>query len=502
MMQSTLDERLARRGERTFVVTDGGTYTYARIREYSLQFTTVLRKHGIGKGDTIAILAGNSAAYVAAWFGAAMAGAITATLNNQLLADSLCYTVRQSGCRLIVADREWVERAYHHLPDDLKALPIVTFENEAGFFAQLADEPLAEPDNVASSDPFTILYTSGTTGLPKGVVNSQGAYFASGEKAAALLNMTAEDRLMVFLPMFHVNPQMMGFMSALAVGASIALRPRFSASSFFDDAKRFGATGCTYVGTIFSILANRFPGEQRDHGMKFCFGAGAHGDVWTAVEERFGMAVHEVYGMTELGGWTTGSPRDQRRYGSCGKARDDIEVMIVDEFDNPVPPGVKGEIVGRPRMPDRILMEYWRQPDKTLEATRNLWFHSGDLGSRDDDGYFYYHGRLKELIRRGGEMISPIEIETRLMDLSGVRDCAIVGVPDEIMDEEIKAVIVADSDIDPRAVPAFLREYFPRYMLPRYVEFTDRIPKTANQKVQRHLMRENGPAVCDLRDRG
>lgn len=499
MTELRLDERLARHGDRTFVLTDDGAYSYAEIRRRGLQFAAVLAEHRIGKGDSIAILAGNSAAYVAAWFGAAMAGVITATLNNQLLADSLCYTVAQSRCRLIVADQEWVAHAHHHLTDELKALPLITFEDEADFFAKLGDREPAHPADVAGGDPSTILYTSGTTGLPKGVVNSHRAYFASGEEAARLLDMTADDRLMVFLPMFHVNPQMMGFMSAIAVGASVALRPRFSASTFFEDAKRFGATGCTYVGTIFSILANRFPDQQRDHGMKFCFGAGAHGDVWRAVEERFGMAVHEVYGMTELGGWTTGSPRGQRRYGSCGKVRDDIELMIVDEFDNPVPPGVKGEIVGRPSKPDRILLGYWQQPDKTVEATRNLWFHSGDLGSWDEDGYVYYHGRLKELIRRGGEMISPIQIETRLMDLPGVKDCAIVGVPDDIMDEEIKAVIVAEQAIEPSAVTKFLADYFPRYMLPRFIEFAERIPKTANQKVQRHLMRNVGPDVHDLR---
>ncbi len=499
MSRADLNQILESHGQQPFLLTDDDCYSYADIRRSALQFTGLLRDHGIGKGDCVAIIAGNSAAYVAAWFGAAMCGAITATLNNQLIADSLRYTIDQSQCQLIIADQDWVDNSHQYLTDEQKALPLISFKGEADFFDQLSRLEPAAPEAVKPSDPSTILYTSGTTGLPKGVVNSHCAYFESGKGAAKLLDLSADDCLMVFLPMFHVNPQMMGIMSALAVGASIALRPKFSATTFFEDAKRFGATGCTYVGTIFSILANRYPGEQRDHNMKFCFGAGAHGDVWRAIEERFGMAVHEVYGMTELGGWTTASPRDERKYGSCGRVRDDIELMIVDEFDNEVPAGTKGEIVGRPRKPNRILLGYWNQPDKMVESTSNLWFHTGDLGSRDEDGYFYYHGRLKELIRRGGEMISPIQIETRLMDFPGILDCAIVGVPDPIMDEEVKAVIVPESRIDPDAVVAFLAEFFPGYMLPRYVEFTQQIPKTANQKVQRHLMKANGADVFDMR---
>lgn len=499
MSELSLRTMLSAHGDRPFLVTDGGEYSYAEIRHRALQFTGLLRDHGIVQGDCIAIIAGNSAAYVAAWFGAAMAGAITATLNNQLLADSLRYTVSQSAAKLIVADCEWVESTLHHLSAEQRALPRIEFVDEADFFAQLEGREPGVPVEVLADAPSTILYTSGTTGLPKGVVNCHRAYFESGRKAASLLKMTADDRLMVFLPMFHVNPQMMGIMSALAVGASIALRPRFSASRFFEDAKRFGATGCTYVGTIFSILVNRYPGEQRDHNMRFCFGAGAHGDVWRAIEERFGIAVHEVYGMTEIGGWTTASPRDDRRFGSCGKPRDDIEVMIVDPFDEPVAPGVKGEIVVRPRRPGRILLGYWNQPDKLVESTRNLWFHTGDHGSRDKDGYVYYHGRLKELIRRGGEMVSPIQLETKLMDLAGVIDCAIVGVPDPIMDEEIKAVVVAREILSPTAIVDFLGLHFPRYMLPRYVEFRDAIPKTPNQKVQRHLIRENSETTIDVR---
>ncbi len=499
MSQPAIHTLLQRHSGRTLLVTDHGHYTYGDICRYALQFATWLREQDIEKGDCIAIIAGNSAAYVAAWFGAAMNGTIAATLNNQLIADSLRYTITQSTCKLIVADQDWFDRAYHHLEPEQQALPLIVFSDEIDFFQQLSSRAVAEPANVDAAEPSTILYTSGTTGLPKGVVNCHAAYYESGAAAASLLGLTPSDRLMVFLPLFHVNPQMMGFMSALAVGASVALRPRFSATAFFSDAKRFGATGCTFVGTIFSILASRYPGEERDHSMRFCFGAGAHGDVAKAITERFGMSVHEVYGMTELGGWTTGSPANELRPGSCGKPRSDIELIVVDKDDNPLPPGEKGEIVGRPRKPNRILLGYWNQPEKMIEACSNLWFHSGDMGSYDQDGYLYYHGRLKELIRRGGEMVSPIEIETKLMLMDGIADCAIVGVPDPIMDEEIKMVVVPEGDINPQEIVGYLRGFFPSYMIPRYLEFAKEIPKTSNQKVQRFKLRDPSPGMIDFR---
>jgi acyl-CoA synthetase (AMP-forming)/AMP-acid ligase II len=499
MSELSLHQRIEQYGNLPFLITDQGTYSYADIGDNARKFATRLRQLGIRKGDTIAILAGNSAAYIAAWFGTVMCGAIAATLNNLLISDGLCYTLKQCECSAIVADSVWVNDAYHHLSEDLKTVPMIVFNDEVDFFVDLRGFSPATPEPVSASDPSTILYTSGTTGLPKGVVNSHSAYFASGAAAARLLGITKSDRIMVFLPMFHVNPQMMGIMCALSVGASIALRPRFSASTFFEDAKRLEVTGCTYVGTILAILTKRYLQPQRDHQMRFCFGGGAPAEVWTAVEERFGMTVHEAYGMTELGGWTAANSSVDRRFSSCGHVRDDIEVRIVDEFDNEVMPGTKGEIVGRPRMPNVILSGYWNKPDKFVEATRNLWFHSGDLGYFDEDGFLYYDGRIKDLIRRGGEMVSPIELETRLLGMSGIVDCAIVGVPDPIMDEEVKVVIVTHAAINPLEVVAFLKSHFPAYMLPRYVEFVDRIPKTANEKVQRHLLKYVSPPVIDLR---
>ena len=498
MTPQSISTLLKNHGDRDYLVTDGGRYTFAEVHDLARRFSTLLRAHGIEKGDHVALLAGNSAAYVVAWFGAALAGCVTATLNNMLLADGMRYTIDQSSAKLLIGDRAWIDANHRHLDARQTALPLIAIESEADFFAMLRTHVPGEETMLPMTEPLAILYTSGTTGLPKGVMNSQATYYRSGAQAVNLLELTPEDNVMVVLPMFHVNPQMMGTMSCLVAGATMILRPRFSASAFFEDAKRFDATGCTFVGTILSILANRFRDAQRDHRMRFCFGGGAPREVWKVVEDRFGMMVYEAFGMTELGGWTSCNSRTVRRFGSCGKVREDIELIVVDADDVPVPPGVRGEIVGRPRVPNAILTGYWNKPDKMVESCANLWFHSGDLGEYDADGFLYYHGRIKELIRRGGENISPIEIESSLIHMDGIADCAIVGVPDPVMDEEIKAVVVRGGAVTPDDIIAFLSERFPRYMLPRYVEFVEDIPKTANEKVRREMIKGIDAPVIDL----
>lgn len=498
MTPRTISELLKEHGDREYLVTDGGRYSFAEVHDLALRFATLLRSKGAKKGDHVAILAGNSAAYVVAWFGSALAGCVAATLNNMLLADGMRYTIDQSESRVLIGDRAWIDLNYQNLDDRQKALPLITIESEPEFFDMLQTYEPGEEDMLPMTAPLAILYTSGTTGLPKGVMNSQTTYFRSGAQAAKLLELTPEDNVMVVLPMFHVNPQMMGTMSCLVSGATMVLRPKFSASAFFDDARRFDVTGCTYVGTILSILVNRFKGEEKDHRMRFGFGGGAPREVWKAVEERFGILVYEAFGMTELGGWTSCNSRTVRRFGSCGMVRDDIELIVVDENDIPVPPGVNGEIVGRPRVPGAVLSGYWNKPDKMVESCSNLWFHSGDQGSYDEDGFLYYHGRIKELIRRGGENISPIEIESSLIQMEGLSDCAIVGVPDPVMDEEIKVVVVRKDQITPQDIIAYLSDRFPRYMLPRYVEFVEDIPKTANEKVRRELIKGLDDPVIDL----
>jgi carnitine-CoA ligase len=485
------------RADKPFVVTADGTHSFGDIHSSALRFASRLRELGVARGDHVALVASNSAAFLVSWFAISALGAVAVTLSDELVGDGLQYTVAQSDSKLLVVDAAWLQRR-KRLEGALSELPIVTLPEDAQFFVQLRDWKEADPVHVPAASPCTILYTSGSTGLPKGVLNSHAAYEAAGRQTALTVGMTESDRIMVFLPLFHANPQMFAVMSALATGATLVIVRKFAAGTFFEDARRFQATCFTFVGTVLSILAARHADERKDHGLRFAIGGGTPPEVWRAIHERFGIRVHEGYGMTEIGCFVVCNSLADYKLDTCGKPRTDMEVAIVDGDDRPLAAGEQGEIVVRPREPNVIMSGYYKQPELTWQASGNLWFHTGDRGSLDADGFLRFHGRMKELVRRGGEMISPVEIETKLRGMPGVVDCAVVGVPDPVRGEEIKAVIVAERAMEPQAVTAFLAGKVPRYMIPRYVEFMAAIPKTETQKIQRFKLQYISPSVADL----
>ncbi len=499
MITDLLAERARLDGAKPFIVTPVAAYNFRDIHSLSRRFASRLQSMGIGTGDHVALIAPNCAAFLVCWFGINMLGAVAVTLSDELVGDGLEYAVDQSDSKVLVVGSAWLEARSGRLGTKLGSMPTVVIDADAEFFDGLKAWPEAEPTVVARSSTCTILYTSGSTGRPKGVLNSHATYVAVGRQTVLTVGLDASDRILVFLPLFHANPQMFAVMSALTVGASLAVLPKFSARSFFEDAVRLDATCFTFVGTVLSILVARHQESRNDHRLRFGVGGGTPRDVWREIHERFGIRIFEGYGMTEIGCIATCNSVTNYRMGSCGRPRSDMDVRILDADDRELGPGQQGEIVVRPREPFVIMSGYYKQPEQTLQASRNLWFHTGDRGSLDEDGYLYFHGRLKELIRRGGEMISPVEIETKLRAMPGVVDCAIVGVDDPIQGEEVKAVIVAEHELDARAIPAFLQDKLPRHMLPRYVEFVSVIPKTETEKIQRFKLTYLSSAVTDLK---
>ncbi len=499
MIADLLAAQAARRPDAPFAVTAGDQSSYAQVWSLARRFASRLTEAGIRPGDHVALIAGNSVAYLVAWFGIQAAGAVAVCLNNQVMGERIDYLVGQSDATLVVADEAWLAARAGDLREARAALPRLRLPADADLDAVLADWSEGEPVSRAASDLCTILYTSGTTGLPKGVMCAHAGYLATGRETARILELAESDRIFVYLPLFHTNPQMYAVMGALTAGASLAIAPRFSASAFFADARRLGATGCTFVGTVLAILAARYDAPVRDHSLRFAIGGGTTRALAGTIEERFGVKVHELYGMTEIGGWVSGATAADHRLGSAGRVRPDMEVMIVDAADEPVAPGERGEIVVRPRRPNLMLIGYYNKPEAFGAACRNLWFHTGDVGSLDADGYLSFHGRTKEIIRRGGEMIAPQELEVELRKLPGILDCAVVAVPDPIMGDEIKAAIVAGDDFDVASLRRDLARALPAFMLPRYAERVAQIPRTETEKIIRRELEYLDHRVVDLK---
>jgi crotonobetaine/carnitine-CoA ligase len=307
--------------------------------------------------------------------------------------------------------------------------------------------------------------------------------------------LNSEDIIYTCLPLYHANPQVYCVLTALVAGGSIALAERFSASRFWQEIRAYRATAFSYVGSVLPILLSQ-PEKEEERGSpaKKCFGGGAPRDVHEAATGRFGLQVCELYGMSETGTWNTINRPGKIKSGSVGQIRASFEVKIFDDLDNDLLPGQVGEIVIRPKKPFIMFTGYYRMPEETLKDYRNLWFHTGDLGKVDSEGYFYFCGRKKESIRRGGENISPYEIERVLTDIPAVAEAAAVGVPDSILGEEIKVYVVLREghSVEPQELIEKCQERLPKFMTPRYLEFVSQLPKTPSEKVQKVALKSRG----------
>lgn len=502
MITDSLYRLAERQPDAIALVFEARNYSYLDLAQLVSATATRLQTLGVGPGDHVALMCGNRPAFLACWLGLNELGAVCVPLNTALVGDGFLYTLSQSQSRLLIIEPDllapraaWVAQA----GPELRVLEIDA-AMETPPTAPVARLP--RPPAALASTLNSILFTSGTTGLPKGVALPHAAYDAAGRDMVRSLGLTREDRIMVFLPLFHANPQMYAVASVLTCGATLVLLPRFSASRFFEDARRYRATGFTFVGTVLSILEKHHPEPCHDHALAWCVGGGAPAPVWQAIESRFGVAVRELYGMTETGGWVSMNTAQAARFGSVGPARSGVTLTIRDEAGQVLPAGEKGEIVVRAEPPEMFFSCYWRNTEATDNTLRQGWLHTGDRGYLDADGYLHFDGRQKELIRRAGEMISPVEIEQQLLKHPQVHDCAVAGIADDILGEELQAYVVATGpEVDPQALRDFLLARLPAYMAPRYFAFVPAIPKTETQKIQRHLLAGLPARAVDLAKR-
>jgi carnitine-CoA ligase len=469
-----------------------------------------LAEAGIGVGDRVATFLFNTPEFPLLWFGAAKGGAILVPLNTGLKGEILRYELTDSAPAGLVIDRRlWP--VYAPLRDALGiqrewvADPASSSEpipaGVPAFAELLSDSPLDPTPVLHANDPASIMYTSGTTGPPKGAIIPHEKLITTPREIGLRSRLAPDSVLFTALPLFHCNAQEMTALTALLNDLSATFDERFHASTYWETAARYGATHISLLISMINVLFKQPPkATDRMHRVRTALTAGTTKAIWSEFEQRFGLTIVELYGMTECGCTTLMNPPGRIRVGSVGTPLGFVEADVVDDDDRPVPPNIRGELVVRPRAPFTMFLGYLNKSEKTVESWRNLWFHTGDFVTRDPDGYYYFIDRKKDVIRRRGENLAPYDVETALNRHPAVFESVVVGVPSALGEEDVKAFVQLrpSVSVDARELFEFCAEHLPFFMVPQYIEFIEEIPKTANQKAQRYLLKgKRGEAEYD-----
>ena len=441
----------------------------------------------------------NRAETPVAFFALARIGAIAVPANVFLKQDGLAYVFEQSGATAAIVDASLLERVTAALDGrvDLELLVVTGAGDRAHPDEQVPYEVVAAggdaslPTPPDPGDPWAIMYTSGTTGPSKGVVLPQQMWATESHDAAASQRMSADSASYTFLPLFHLNALVFGLGAALTVGGRAVVRGRFPQADLLDD---LGATGATHAMlppfVLGAMLAAPPTDADADFPLEVVGTMTMPADPWRAFEARFRTHLVVGYGLTESGSLCT--PGFGAQPGSSGRPNPRYEVRIVDEHDRPVAAGTVGEVVARPRRPYEMMLGYHRMPDATLAAFRNLWLHTGDAGFLDDEGYFHFADRKKDMIKRRGENVSSFEVEEQLVRFPGVAGAAVVPFRDPSgLDEEVRVFVEAEpgAAIDPAALAEFAGTRMAYFMVPRFVDVVPELPRNAVGKVEKYKLR-------------
>lgn len=494
---------------------DGGSFTYADLWSATLSVTRQLRDLGVKKGDRVAVLLPNCVEFVASWFATHSLGAICVPLNLALRGDTLRHTLDLTKPRALIGSTTEF-RSSESVYQEAEALQSFLFVGERhsgtafdeqarlSLEVESSSDDLIDENPPEANDPCCILLTSGTTGPSKGCTWTHAVTEHVCRTTVDNMRYTDADVLYTCLPLFHSNALHISMYSALLADAPIVVSERFSARRFWGEVRRSGATATNLLGAMTPILLRTESPDEKLHSLRRALVIPCPEEYYEVLPQRFGFHPVEAYGLTDVGMPLWSPPNVPARPGSCGKPTDGFECQIVDEKDNPVPPGTTGEFVCRPTKPWITPPGYWESPEVTVAAWRNLWIHTGDLMEQDSDGWYYFIDRAKDSIRRRGENVSSFEVEQAFLRHPAISECAAYALPSDLLEDEVAVALVLSDDVEsPPAIPVllkFVEEHLPYFAIPRYVRVLASLPKTQTEKVQKRILREAGETE-DIWDR-
>ncbi|UMP00053.1 AMP-binding protein [Amycolatopsis sp. EV170708-02-1] len=501
VLRYVLERRAAEEPDKIFAIFDDGpTWTRSDLLREVRRTAAALEELGVRQFDNVVCWLPNGPDMVRFWFALNYLGAVFVPINTAYRGGLLSHVLGNSEAKVIIGDAGLLPRL-----GQIESRGSLRLAVQVGGVDRLGIDGIdvltaAELDGVRGTpseppvpvEPWhtqAILYTSGTTGPSKGVLTSYvQAWSAFGPETMPI--MTADDRFLINMPAFHAGGSTLLY-AMLLNGGSVAVVDRFSGERFWRQIRDSRSTMVFLLGVMANFVNRRPPeDDDADNPLAKVFIVPLLDDI-AAFSRRFGVDVYTIYNMTELSAPIVSGPNPVEK-GTCGKVRRGMEVRLVDEADREVPIGETGEIVVRADTPWALTHGYFRMPEATARAWRNGWFHTGDTARRDAEGNYYFADRLKDSIRRRGENISSMEVETEIMAHPLVQEAAVVAVPSEVSEDEVMAVIapVPGARVDPVDLLRFLEPRMAYYMVPRYLRFVTELPKTPTAKIQKSVLRE------------